>query len=365
MFRYSQRGYLVEAVQPGEDGKIAGLHVRSLEPGDDRTYLNRAEVLHVMTQNGKGSFVGKGFEVVPFEYGERPFLRLLNLRPEEFSSPEDHLVGLPVSATPSPEVPEPALAPSVKLVYLDQWVWSNLGKLKCGLLQPEMKANCGALLEELRALVAAGKAVCPVSFAHCVELSHYENQEVREEIIGLMIELSRGRCIPMIAIGVTDGVKPQTCKAVDMVPTEGCHYLIDMRGLPSPVALDAVMRLMLSQEAADSGLVEMSRGFIRQMVAALAERSGGASTVSLDPNPTVDVRWADEVFALRMQDPKRRVDQGDPMDLLHLLAAAAADIALLDGRHTTLVTGARHLKFTACRNMEDLREALRHVSSAS
>lgn len=363
--RYSRVGYWVDAVSLGELGKIAGLHVRCMEPDQTESYLTRAEVFHAMTEGVK--FYAKRREIFPVEIRTRPFLRLQrdsvwrqrSLRLGGNSHPEDHLVGLPERAAPSPRT-EPSLPPSTRVVYLDHCVWSNFGKLLTlgRLRSAEMTAIWKTHLDELRSLVAAEQIVCPISFAHCVELSNYDNPEVRSMIASLMVELSQGRCIPRIALGSTHGQKPQLCNAVDMTPVENAHYLDDMRELSSRVALDAYLKLFLSPEAMDRMRPDF-RKFIKDVMSQLRRRSKGSFSTTFDPNPTVDVRWADEVFTLRLKNPNQKAKPGDPMDLLHLLAASATDIALLERGHTAMVRHAKFGSFQTCNDIEDLIAAVR------
>lgn len=361
-------GYRVDAVSPGEGGKIAGLHVCSLAPGRTETYFTRAEVFHAMTEGIR--FFTKRHEIFPVEIGERSFLRLQRdsfwrhraLRLGGNSHPEDHLVGLPERLGP-PHQPEPSSQRSAIPVYLDQYVWSNFGKLlSLGRLGSfDMTVTWKAHLDELRSLVAEGIVVCPLSFAHCVELSNYDNLEVRDQMANLMIELSRGRCIPLVVIGLAQGRKPPLCNAVDMTPTERTYYLDDMRDLPPEVALGAYLRLLLSPEGIDL-MRPGFRNFTKDVTVQLRRRSKGFFTTPLDPNPTVDVRWADEVFSLRLRDRRQKVKPGDPMDLLHLLASSATDIALLERSHTAMVRSAKFRTFRICDDIDDLLTTLRKVA---
>lgn len=249
-----------------------------------------------------------------------------------------------------------------RVVYLDQSVWSNLGKYRANTLPVDTLDFWGNALDKLTSLVRAEAIVCPISFAHTMELANFHRKPaVQRKMIQVMVELSRGLCLPFIVIGETAGLKPAMCTAAAMYPREGLDTLLgyQLRCAPARVALEFVLNGMTTP----SKLPSQVESFIRDITSKLRLKAGDELVGTFAaPDANVDLRWLKEIIRLLLMDPGRVIKHGDSMDVMHLLFASAADFALADKATVKMVENNALLRFRIFYKVEELLAQLQQLA---
>jgi hypothetical protein len=78
------------------------------------------------------------------------------------------------------------------VIYLDQSHLSRMTKSRLGVGRPDAEANL--LMNELERLVDDRRIICPYAFAHVMESTKYDNARIRHESSKIVGRLSQGRC---------------------------------------------------------------------------------------------------------------------------------------------------------------------------
>jgi|JI10StandDraft_1071094.scaffolds.fasta_scaffold09448_5 hypothetical protein len=245
---------------------------------------------------------------------------------------------------------------TLRLVYLDNFVWSKIVKSNTGLMSGDEADTYRAALPILQEMVVSQKSIlCPVSFTHLAELSTYRNEQVRNEAIALMGTLSQGLCLPWAIPG--SAPKRSLSNVIGLFPSgQNLLFLEDMvSGMHPALALCEILQN-------GSILAEMVHSTVQELNEVLRTRKVPARTeTSAEPPNTdanVDEAWFNEVFRLRLADPNRQAEPGDTIDLLNLLYASMTDVAVLDKGHAAMVKTSKLRQFWVTHRIQDLLEHL-------
>lgn len=248
-----------------------------------------------------------------------------------------------------------------KIVYLDQFVWSSFGKLRCGALSPQAAVHISREREKIWTLVDSGAIVCPISLAHVAELARWNNANARAATINEMVELSRGECLPTL---VFDGVvqpsvskSARTCRVESMLPrTDFSRFRkLSLRKRSSQGALREVLHAMV--ESSDT--VYLAERFIDRLIESLGREHPRSVQDMPGAGDSAFMSWVKDVCRRRVSDPNQGIEPGDPFDLLHVLYAGLTDAAVIDRKHAAMV---QHSKFRQHWIGHTVLELLKHLA---